>query len=46
MGEIGKAQTAMILAFLAHLRAKQFPCNLLHNMNFDALAAFAKAVSN
>jgi hypothetical protein len=36
----------LLAAFLAHLHAKQFPCNLLHTLNFHAPAALAKAVGN
>ena len=35
---------ALLDAFVRHLRTKRFACALLRNMNFDALASFAKAL--
>ncbi|MCX6016987.1 MAG: hypothetical protein NTZ50_00545, partial [Chloroflexi bacterium] len=35
---------ALLDAFVMHLRTERFACALLRNINFDALASFAKAL--
>jgi len=37
--------SALLSAFLAHLRSKLFPCSLLHQHDFESIAAMASALA-